>query len=195
MSLPSLSRRTHFLVAAASFGVFALALVLAAGAFAMGAPSPWQNAQVGLDYALYQPSATMHLDRTAFKTLSCSPGQDVSVAATYGNAYAPSTDFGKVKGFSIAEGAPQICANPGVAKYVATKSVNGVKVRVSVYCDPTQLSRCTLASGVKSGYVLQWTQPASQSATFTKPTKMFIDSSRLTLNDDLTIAAGLHPAP
>ena len=161
MSVPSLSRRAHFLVAAASFVVFALALALAAGAFAMGAPSRWENAQVGLDYALYQPSATLNLDRTAFKALACSPGQDVSVAATYGNAYAPPSNFGKVKGFSIAEGSPQICADPGLARYVATRSVKGVKVRVSVYCDPMQLSKCTLASGVKSGYVLQWTQPST----------------------------------
>jgi hypothetical protein len=190
----SLSRRTHFLVAGASFVVFALALAFAAGSLAMGAPSPWENAQVGLDYALYQPSTTMHLDRTEFTTLACSPGQDVSVAATYGNAYAPPSNFGKVKGFSITEGSPQICANPGLAKYVTTKSVNGVKVRVSVYCDPMQLSKCTLASGVKSGYVLQWTQPSTQTRTFTQPTKMFIDSSRMTLNDDLEIAAGIHPA-
>ncbi|HEX4518104.1 MAG TPA: hypothetical protein VH063_00850 [Gaiellaceae bacterium] len=193
MSLPSLSRRTHFQLAAASFVVFALALALAAGALAMGSRSPWQNAQVGLDYALYQPSTTMNLNRTAFKTLSCGTGQNPSVFATYGNAYAPQSNFGKVKGFSIAEGSPQICSNAGIAKYVATKTVNGLKVRVSVYCDPMQFSKCTLDSGIKNGYVLQWTQPSTRAGTFAKSTKMFMDSSRLTLKNALTIAAGARP--
>lgn len=193
MSLPSLTRRTHFQLAAASFVVFALALAFAAGALAMGSPSPWQNAQVGLDYALYQPSTTMNLNRTALKTVACGTGQNPSVFATYGNAYAPQSNFGKLKGFSIAEGSPQICANPGITKYVATKSIKGVKVRVSVYCDPMQFSKCTLSSGFKNGYVLQWTQPSTQGGTFTKSTRMFMDSSRLTLKNALTIAAGARP--
>jgi hypothetical protein len=169
------------------------ALAAAAGAFALGAPSPWQNAQVGLTYPLYQPTATLGLQRAEFRLLPCQPGQDESVFATYGRAYTPPSNFGKVRGFSIGEGYPQICANAGIAKSVATRTVGGVRVRVSVYCDPSEFSRCTLASGVRNGYVLQWRKPYRRGQIIKRRTEIFMDSSLLTLPELLKIAASLTP--
>ncbi len=169
------------------------ALAATASAFAMGLPNPWDNAQVGLTYPLYEPTVTLGLKRAQFRLLPCTPGQDESVFATYGKAYTPPSNFGKVKGFSIGEGYPEICANAGVAKYVTTRTVKGVRIKVAVYCDPTQFKQCTLASGVKNGYVLQWRQPYTSRQAIKKRTELFMDSSLLSLTDVLKIVAGLKP--
>jgi hypothetical protein len=151
------------------------ALVTAAGALAGAAQAPnqWDHAQVGLTYPVYEPTATLGLRLAKFALLPCTPGQDESVFAEYGNAY-KGRNFGRVRGFSIGEGYPTICANAGIAKHVGTRTVNGARVRVSVYCDPTE--RCTLADGLTHGYVLQWRQPF-----------------RLTLPELLRVSAGLRP--
>jgi hypothetical protein len=162
-------------------------LLIASRAFGMGAPSSWQNAQAGLGYPLYAPTATIGLTKSGFQLLSCGTGQDESVAATYGGAYRTPSSFGSVRGFSIGEGYPQICSNPGTAKPVGTKTVNGAKIRISVYCNPASFASCTAASGKTNGYVLQWRQ---RSATAGKSTQMFLDSSKLTLAQTLKIAAG-----
>jgi hypothetical protein len=169
------------------------ALAAATGALALGAPSPWENAQVGLTYPLYQPTVTLGLKRSEFRLLPCQPGQDESVFANYGRAYTPPSNFGKVRGFSIGEGYPQICGNAGIAKYVATRRVGGAQVRVSVYCDPTAFKQCTLASGVRNGYVLQWRKPYAPRQVIKKRTWLFMDSSLLTLPELLRVAGSLKP--
>jgi hypothetical protein len=180
-------------LAIAAGAALVVALAAAASAFALGAPSPWENAQVGLTYTLYRPTATLGLSRAEFRLVPCQPGQDESVFATYGRAYNPPSNFGKVRGFSIGEGYPSICANAGIAKYVTTRTVNGARIRVSVYCDPAQFKSCTIASGFRNGYVLQWRQPYRATQVIKKRTVMFMDSSLLTLPQVLQVVGGLRP--
>jgi hypothetical protein len=183
--------------AAAGAGTAALLGALAIPAAASGGPSPWEGAQVGLTYPVYQPKTVLALPRSSFKLLSCGAGQDESVSATYGSAYSPSSNYGKTVGFSVAEGYPDICANPGTAKQVGIWIVgipNGiVEVRVSVYCDPAQFKSCTTASGVNNGYVLQWAQPYTSAQYLKKQTEMFVDTSRLSLAQAFHIVAGMRP--
>jgi hypothetical protein len=181
---------------AAGAATAALVAALAVPASAMGSSNPYENAQVGLTYPVYQPKTLLGLPMSSFKLLSCGAGQDDSVFATYGKAYTPQSNYGKLPGFSFGEGYPFICANPGVAKDVGTWTVgipNGtVKVRVSVYCDPTQFKSCTTASGVKNGYVLQWAQPYKFGTSPKKNTQMFMDTSLLTLTQALHVVAGVR---
>ena len=165
-------------------------------ASASGAPNNWEGAQVGLTYPVYQPMTLLGLPQSSFKLLSCGTGQDESVFATYGKAYTPDSNLGKMAGFSIAEGYPKVCNNPGTARQVGVWNVGipkgSVKVRVSVYCSPAVLKYCTTASGVKSGYVLQWAQPYQFDTSPKKETQMFIDASRLTLPQALHVVAGIR---
>jgi hypothetical protein len=181
---------------AAGAGTAALLGALAMPAAASGSPNPWEGAQVGLTYPVYQPKTVLALPRSSFKLLSCGAGQDESVFATYGTAYNPSSNYGKTVGFSVAEGYPDICANPGTAKQVGIWIVGipkgTVEVRVSVYCDPEQFKSCTTASGVKNGYVLQWAQPYTSAQYLKKQTQMFIDTSQLTLDQAFHIVAGIR---
>jgi hypothetical protein len=183
--------------AAAAAGTGALLAALAIPASASGNPNPWAGAQVGLTYPVDQPQTVLALHRSSFRLLSCGSGQDESVFATFGTAYVPASNFGKTVGFSMAEGYPYICANPGEAKQVGVWKVgipNGtVSVRVSVYCDPEQFKTCTAASGAKNGYVLEWAQPYRSNAFFKKQTQMFMDTSRLTLPQALHVVAGVRP--
>ncbi|HXW78959.1 MAG TPA: hypothetical protein VEJ84_05645 [Acidimicrobiales bacterium] len=182
--------------AAATVGAGALLGALAIPAAASGSPNPWEGAQVGLTYPVYQPKTALALPRSSFKLLSCGAGQDESIFATYGTAYDPASNYGKTVGFSIAEGYPAICANPGTAKQVGIWIVGipkgTVEVRVSVYCDPAQFQSCTTASGAKNGYVLQWAQPYTSAQYLKKQTQMFMDTSRLTLAQAFHIVAGVR---
>ena len=65
-------------------------------------------------------------------------------------------------------------------------------MKVSVYCSPAVLKNCTVASGVKSGYVLQWAQPYQFGTSPAMQTEMFIDTSLLTLPQALHIVAGIR---
>ena len=159
----------------------AILAALAVPAAAMGGPNPYDDAQVGLTYPVYQPMTVLGLPLTSFKLLPCAAGQDESLYADYGKAYTPTSNFGKLPGFSIAEGYPDICSNPGISWQVGIWNVGipkgMVSVKVSVYCDPAVLKNCTVASGVKSGYVLQWAQPYQFGTSPAKQTQMFIDTS------------------
>jgi hypothetical protein len=181
---------------AAAAGSAALLAALAIPAAASGNPNPWDGAQVGLTYPVYQPKTILALPLTSFKLLPCGAGQDESIFATYGKAYTPPSNYGKLVGFSVAEGYPYICANPGTAKQVGVWTVGipsgAVKVGVSVYCDPAQFKSCTTASGVKNGYVLEWAQPYQFGTSPKKQTQMFIDTSRLSLPQALHIVAGMR---
>lgn len=183
-------------VAVAGAGTGALLAALAVPASAMGSPNPYENAQVGLTYPVYQPQTVLGLPISSFKLLSCGTGKDESVFATYGKAYAPVENLGKLPGFSIAEGYPAVCNNPGTSWQVGVWNVGipkgSVKVRVSVYCSPTVLKYCTTAAGVKSGYLLQWAQPYRFGTSPRKQTQMFMDTSRLTLPQALHVVAGIR---
>jgi hypothetical protein len=180
----------------AGAGAGAVLAALAVPAAAMGSPNPYENAQVGLTYPVYQPKTLLGLTMSSFKLLPCAAGQDESVYATYGKAYTPTSNLGKLPGFSIAEGYPTICNHPGTSWQVGVWNVGIPKamatVRVSVYCSPAVLKFCTVANGVKSGYVLQWAQPYQFGTSPKKQTQMFIDTSLLTLPQALHIVAGIR---
>jgi hypothetical protein len=182
--------------AAAGAGAGALIAALAVPAGASRPPNIWQAAQVGLTYPVYQPQTVLGLPLSNFKMLSCGVGQDQSVFAAYGGAYNPPSNYGKVPGFSVAEGYPYICSLPGGQKSVGTWTVgtpNGkAKVAVSVYCNPAQFKSCTAASGTKNGYVLQWAQPYKPTQFLKRQTQIFLETSRLTLPQALHIVAGLR---
>jgi hypothetical protein len=190
--------RVGVLARVVTAGAFAGATLaaLAVPATAMGGPNPYDDAQVGLTYPVYQPMTVLGLPLTSFKLLPCAAGQDESVYATYGNAYTPLSNLGKLPGFSIAEGYPNICNQPGTSWQVGIWNVGipraMVSVRVSVYCSPAVLKYCTVANGVKSGYVLQWAQPYQFGTSPAKQTQMFIDTSLLTLPQALHIVAGVR---
>jgi hypothetical protein len=171
-----------------------LVVAEAAPAGASGSPSSWQNAQVGLTYPIYRPSVTLGMGQTSFQLLQCVPGKDESVYATYGAAYTPAANFGKKSGFSIGEGYPAICANGGAVMAVGTRTEKGITIEVSVYCDAAHIKSCTLGSGVNNGYVLQWRQPYKPPQALKERTQMYLDTSRLTLAQALSIAGGLKPA-
>ena len=183
-------------VVGAAVGTGAVLAALAAPAAASGAPDIWAAAQVGLTYPVYQPQTVLALPMGNFKLLSCATGQDDSVYATYGKAYDPSSNYGKVAGFAVAEGYPNICSLPGAQKSVGTWTVGtpsgAAKVGVSVYCNPAQFKSCTTASGVKHGYVLQWAQPYKSTQFLKKRTQIYIETSRLTLPQALHVVAGLR---
>jgi hypothetical protein len=181
---------------AAGVGCGAMLATLAVPAAAMGGPNPYDDAQVGLTYPVYQPMTVLGLPLTSFKLLPCPAGQDESVYATYGKAYAPTSNLGKLPGFSIAEGYPTICNHPGTSWQVGIWNVGipkaMVSVKVSVYCSPAVLKYCTVANGAKSGYVLQWAQPYQFGTSPAKQTQMFIDTSLLTLPQAFHIVAGIR---
>jgi hypothetical protein len=182
--------------AVAGAGAGALLAALAVPPAASGPPNIWQAAQVGLTYPVYQPKTLLGLPMSNFKTLSCGVGQDQSVFAAYGGAYSPPSNYGRVPGFSVAEGYPYICSLPAGQKPVGTWTVgtpNGkVKVSVSVYCNPAQFKSCTTASGTKNGYVLLWAQPYQSTQFLKKQTQIFLETSRLTLPQALHIVAGVR---
>ncbi len=181
-------------VAGAGAGAVLAALAVPAGA--AGPPNIWQAAQVGLTYPIYQPQTVLGLRLSNFKMLSCGVGQEQSVFAAYGGAYNPPSNYGKVPGFSVAEGDPYVCSLPGGQKSVGTWTVgtpNGkVKVAVFVYCNPAQFKSCTTASGTKNGYVLQWVQPYNPTQFLKRQTQIFLETSRLTLPQALHIVAGVR---
>jgi hypothetical protein len=180
----------------AGVGTAATLTALATPVAAMGSPNPYENAQVGLTYPVYQPKTLLGLSMSSFKLLPCAVGQDESVSATYGKAYAPESNLGKLPGFSIAEGYPTVCNHPGTSWQVGIWNVGipktMVSVRVSVYCSPAVLKYCTVANGVKSGYVLEWAQPYQFGTSPAKQTQMFMDTSLLTLAQALHVVAGFR---
>jgi hypothetical protein len=166
------------------------ALVATGAAVAAMSPPQWLEAQKGLAYPLYRPTRTVGLEQSSLARLPCVPGKTNWVSAQYGNAY-KGTSFGKVRGFQIGEGYPEICANAGESRVVGTRTVGGVRVKVMVYCDPPK--RCTLADGVKNGYALLWRKPFMPGQKLKKSTQIFMDSSRLTLAQLLAVASSLIP--
>ncbi len=67
----------------------AVVAALAIPAAASGNPNPWDGAQVGLTYPVYQPKTLLSIPMSSSKLLPCSGGQDESIFATFGKAYTP----------------------------------------------------------------------------------------------------------
>jgi len=136
---------------AAAFGVVALT--------AAAALDPWADAHARLGYAIYKPKTTLGYKISSFGYQSCPGGKrNASFDATYGTYKG---DLGPTrKGFAIFEGSPTICSDPGEHSSNGTRAIGGVKASVGVYCDPTR--HCSLADGVKNGYILLWRRGATR---------------------------------
>jgi hypothetical protein len=68
-----------------NFWIVGLALQLITNqAFAMGSGNPYQDAQTGLDYIVYQPTNTLKLPLANFGMDSCNNGHDEVINALYG---------------------------------------------------------------------------------------------------------------
>jgi hypothetical protein len=67
------------------------------------------------------------LPMSSFKLLPCAVGQDEPVSATYGKAYAPEPNLGKLPGSSIAEGYPTACNHPGTSWLASGLCKYGIK--------------------------------------------------------------------
>ena len=161
--------------------IAAVALVLASPVFGgpeSGAPSKWQNAQVGVNYMLYHPKVMLGYRLTKLQTVSCGKGREPWVAATYGR---------QAQGFDLYEGHP-ICSDPGESTRVGSPKIMGVKAYLGVYCDPTKT--CTKADGVKNGFLLTW--KAKPSKPNTKNTTIQLNSRRLTLTQLMKVVRGLR---
>jgi hypothetical protein len=157
------------------------ALLFAAPVFAgmeSGAPSKWENVQVGVSYLLYHPKVQLGYKLTKFKSISCGTGHEPWVAATYG---------GKARGFDVFEGHP-ICSDPGESARVGNPRIMGVKAYLGVYCDPTQ--KCTKAQGVKNGFLLTWN--AKPAKPYKKNTSIQLNSRGLTLAQLMKVVRGLR---
>ncbi len=70
------------LVAAVVAGILALSAIPAQ---AMGSGNPYQDAQTGLNYVVYQPSYTAGLALKNFGMTTCGVGRDESVTVQYGS--------------------------------------------------------------------------------------------------------------
>jgi hypothetical protein len=148
------------------------------GGLSMGAPTKWDNLQVGLTYRLYQPKAKLGLKQKSFKTITCGTGKEPWVAVTYGS---------KARGFSIYEGHP-ICSDPGESTRIGNPRIMGVTAYLGVYCDPTQ--KCTKADGVKNGFLLTW--KAKPSSPYKKNTTIQLNSMHLKLAELMKVVRGLR---
>ena len=69
------------LVSAVAAGILALSAIPAQ---AMGSGNPYQDAQTGLNYVVYQPSYTVGLTLKTFGMTTCGVGRDESVSVQYG---------------------------------------------------------------------------------------------------------------
>jgi len=173
--------------------VVVLALVVAAPVFGFGkglesgAPSKWENIQVGITYRLYQPGNTLGFKLNKIKAISCGKGHEPWVAATYGGY--KGILGSKEKGFALYEGHP-ICSNAAESSAIKGDPpvrIMGAAVRVGVYCSLGKA--CTVDQGVKNGFTLTW--KAKPSSPYKKNTNMQLDSSHLTLVQVLKFAGKL----
>jgi len=158
---------------AAAFGVVALT--------AAAALDPWADAHARLGYAIYKPKTTLGYKVSSFGYQACPGGKrSASFSVTYGSYRGVRGP--KTKGFDLFEGSPVICSDPGEHTANGTRTIGGVKAIVGVYCDPTRY--CSLADGVKNGYILLWKRGA---------TRIQMDGAHITLARLLEVARSLVP--
>ncbi len=169
-----MTRKTITTIAAvAVFGLSALA--------ALAATDPWSAAHARLSYAIYKPAQTLGYKVSSFGYQPC-PGwkSKSSIYATYGTY--KGVLLSKTTGFGIFEGSPAICSDHAEFDPHGTRVIGGVRATLGVYCDVPR--HCTLAQGVKNGYILLWKRGA---------TRIQMDSSHLTLSSFLKVAGSLAP--
>ena len=161
------------IAAVAVFGLSALA--------ALAATDPWHAAHARLSYPIYKPAQTLGYKISSFGYQPCPGGKSrSSIYATYGTY--KGTLLSNTKGFGIFEGSPAICSDHAEYWPQGTRLIGGVKAALGVYCDVPK--HCTLAQGLKNGYILLWKRGA---------TRIQMDSSHLTLAQFLKVAGSLTP--
>ena len=148
---------------------------------AVAATDPWGAANARLSYPIYKPTQTLGYKISSFGYQPCPGGRSkASLYATYGTY--KGILLSKTVGFGLFEGSPQICSNPAEWTAHGTQLIGGVKASVGVYCDVPK--RCSLAQGVKNGFILLWKRGQ---------TRIQMDSSHLTLAQLLRVARSLKP--
>jgi hypothetical protein len=169
-----MTRRSITTIAAvAAFGLSALA--------ALAATDPWNAAHARLSYPIYKPAQTLGYKISGFGYQPCPGGKSkASIYATYGTY--KGVLLSKTVGFGIFEGSPAICSDHAEFWPQGTRAIGGVKAQLGVYCDVPK--HCTLAQGVKNGYILLWKRGV---------TRIQMDSSHLTLARFLKVAGSLAP--
>ena len=167
-----MTRKTITTIAAvAVFGLSALA--------ALAATDPWNAANSRLSYPIYKPAQTLGYKISGFGYQPCPGGKSKSsIYATYGTY--KGVLLSKTKGFGIFEGSPAICSDHAEYDAHGTRVIGGVKAALGVYCDVP--NHCSLAQGVKNGYILLWKRGS---------TRIQMDSSHLTLAQFLKVAGSL----
>jgi hypothetical protein len=161
-----------------------LALTVSAGlwasaALAVAAGNPWPAAHARLGYPIFEPTQTLGYKASGFGYQSCGTAKSKdSLDATYGTYKGVLS--ARVKGFGIFEGSPQICSNPAEYWPVGTRTVDGIRANLGVYCDLPK--RCTVAQGPKNGWILVWRRNG---------TKIQMDAVHLSLAQFLKVANSL----
>lgn len=160
--------RTALIVTAA-----ACVCAVAAAATAAGR-DPWLVAHHRLAYSLYEPRAMLGLKLSRVDYPRCyHGGRSDSLYTDYG---------GRLRGFELVEGSPQICANAAPSTVLGARMVGAATARLAVNCSPGK--RCSLAQGVANGYALYWREGR---------TRIQINSRRLTLSQLFQVATSLRP--
>jgi len=159
-------------------------------AVAMGSGNPYQDAQTGLSYQIYQPGTTGDLLLRSFKLLNCGPKNEQWLAAIYGEDR--SIQF-------LETDASVKCSNPGLGVKVATVTINGAKATVVAFCDPAkpkQWKNCKTSDIQNYGGYAMWTTKPNKSTGTNKllhATSIEVLVSGITYANLLKISRALKP--
>jgi hypothetical protein len=166
----------------------AVAAVAAMGAFtgssggttrASRSATTWQEFGARVNFPLYQPTVTLGFKLALDGPFPCGYGG----IETIGAGYTKGTGR-KAPVIGLAEAYPGICGNAGESTTVGSADINGVKVRVQVYCYSPG-PKCTLKDGFTNGFLLYLHQPGS------KRTSIQADSRYVALDDFLKVLRSL----
>ena len=172
-------------VLAATAAALTMLAAGAAPASAMGSGNPYQDMQVGVTYTVYQPSFVAGLGLQHFGgDTQCPAGTEQSLTAVYGKHSG--------RQFTLTEGNP-MCYDIGNGATVLTTTINGAKVTVEAYCEPSNGKACKASDVLKYGGNLQMTQPAKAGL---RPTQVWIETfgkKNLSAQQLVQIAKSLAP--
>lgn len=164
----------------------AVALLSAPAAQAMGTGDPYLDTQVGVTYTVYKPSFTAGLGmQQGGRDITCPPGTEANLFVSYGKRSAQQ--------FTVHEGNP-MCSDIGQGEVVLKKKVNGIRMIVEAYCDPSSNAPCTRADVRTFGGHLQATFPATAGL---RPTTVWIETysaKNLSAKQLIRIARSMKPA-
>ena len=140
-----------------------IACVLAAlflapvSSFAMGSGDKFSDAQTGLTYTVYKPSNTLGLSVNKFQMISCGMGSEQWIYAKYGGTKRYIEIMQTMAGVK--------CSDPGLSKYLKTVSINGIKAKLYVYCDPMKVAaykKCSTVDIARVGGYVMFTNKAAK---------------------------------